>query len=79
LYLPELQRRQKWTEIQRNISMGDLVLLLEEHTPRNLWPLGIVTKVSEGRDQHVRSVRVRTKATELVRPMTKIILLESAC
>jgi hypothetical protein len=79
LYLPELQRRQKWTEIQRNISVGDLVLLLDEHTPRNLWPLGIVTKVSEGRDQNVRSVRVRTKATELVRPITKIIILESAC
>ncbi|XP_014679031.1 PREDICTED: uncharacterized protein LOC106818875 [Priapulus caudatus] len=79
MYLPELQKRIKWTERKTNTTVGDLVLLLEEHTPRNLWPLGIVVEAFEGRDGNVRSVRMRTKSTELVRPITKIVLLESAC
>ena len=60
------------------MKVGDLVLLQNEVTPRNVWPLGLVVGVNHGRDGLVRSVRVKTKATELVRPVTKIILLESA-
>lgn len=77
LYLPELQRRVKWTDIHRNVSIGDLVMIADENTPRNLWPLALVIEVSRGRDDLVRSVRLRTKATELVRPITKIIVLEA--
>ena len=78
LYLPELQKRVKWTEINRNVSLGDLVLIADENTPRNLWPLAIVDEVLTGRDDLVRSVRLRTRTTKLVRPITKIILLEDA-
>ena len=78
LYLPELQKRVKWTELCRNLSVGDLVLILEENTPRNLWPLAIVKEVSIGRDGQVRSVRLKTRCTELVRPVHKVVLLEGA-
>ena len=78
LYLPELQKRVKWTEINHNVSLGDLVLIADENTPRNLWPLAIVDEVLTGRDDLVRSVRLRTRTTKLVRPITKIILLEGA-
>ena len=77
LYLPELQTRSKWIEIERNLSVGDLVLILDENTPRNLWPLARVVDVSVGRDGLVRSARLKTRATELVRPISKIVLLEA--
>ena len=78
MYLPELQRRIKWTDTVHNLSVGDLVLIPEENTPRSLWPLALVKEVVKGRDGLVRSVRVRTRTTELVRPIAKLVLLESA-
>lgn len=32
-YLPEMQRRQKWTKSQRNFAIGDIVLLVDENLP----------------------------------------------
>ena len=77
-YLPELQRRNKWYKKRRNVEIGDLVLIADENTPRGLWPLGRVVSVNEGRDGLVRSARVKTKASELVRPVTKLVMLEEA-
>lgn len=77
LYLPELQRRVKWTDKKRNLSVGDLVLIVDENTPRNLWPLALVKEVCVGRDGLVRSVKLRSRSSELVRPITKIVLLEA--
>lgn len=39
---------------------------------------GLVTHVKVGSDGLVRSVQVRTKATELVRPVTKVVFLEGS-
>ena len=75
-YVPELQRRSKWCLKQKNIQVGDVVLLCEENTPRFLWPLGLVIEVKEGRDKLVRTVRVKTKSTVLVRPVSKVVNLE---
>ena len=58
--------------------MGDLVLIKDEGTPRGLWSLGLVKEVKRGRDNLVRSVRLTTKSTQLVRPVTKVVLLEGA-
>ena len=77
-YLPQLQQRNKWFYERRNIKIGDLVLILDESTPRNLWPMGLVVDINMGRDNLVRSVKVKTKSTTLVRPITKVILLEGA-
>ena len=77
-YLPQLQQRNKWFYERRNIKIGDLVLILDESTPRNLWPMGLVVDINMGRDNLVRSVKVKTKSTILVCPITKVILLEGA-
>lgn len=79
LYLPELQRRIKWTDITTNLAIGDLVIVADEKTPRNLWPLALVKEVHAGRDGLIRSVKLRTRSTDLVRPVTKVIILEAAC
>ena len=52
-YIPELQRRQRWTDNKPNFKIGDLVLLVDENTPRRLWPLGLVVDVNMGRDELV--------------------------
>ena len=52
-------------------------MLLDENTPRSLWPLGLVIGVSIGRDCLVRSVRLKTRSNELVRPVTKVVFLEA--
>lgn len=78
-YLPSLQQRQKWNKPQRNLAVNDIVLLLDENTPRSIWPLGRVLEVfSNQRDGLVRSAKVKTRSTELVRPIDKIVLLESS-
>ena len=76
-YLPILQKRSKWLTTKRNFCVGDLVLMVDENTPRSLWPLGLVIGVNLSRDNLVRSVRLKTKSNELVRPITKIVYLES--
>ena len=75
-YLPELQRRQKWLYEKPNISVGDLVLMVDESVPRGLWPMARVIETYPGKDGLVRSVKIRTKNTQLVRPITKLVMLE---
>ena len=38
-YLPLLQSRQKWNRSRRNFREGDIVLIVNETTPRSFWPL----------------------------------------
>lgn len=75
-YLPILQERQKWHKRHRNITVGDIVLVLDDKKPRNCWPLGRVQEVyTNRRDGLVRSVKVKTSTSVLMRPVDKIVLL----
>ena len=78
LYVPELQRRIKWTKTMDDIKVKDLVLICDQFTPRNLWPMAIVQEVYPSKDNLVRSVKIRTRTGCLVRPITKLVRLESA-
>ena len=62
----------------RNVQVGDLVLVLERPLPRHQWPVARVTAVHPGQDGLVRSARIRTTDSELLRPVTKLYLLEEA-
>ena len=78
LYLPELQKRQKWLNVTDNLAVGDLVLLSDVSTPRSLWPLGLVKEVKQGRDGLVRSAKLETRTSKgIVRPITQLIMLEA--
>ena len=44
-YLPTLQERPKWHQERRNLQVNDIVLIKDESTPRNEWPMGVVTDV----------------------------------
>ena len=74
-YLPTLQVRQKWNKVKRNIEIGDVVLISDYNTPRCQWPLGRVTEVFSDRQGFVRSASVKTKASILKRPISKLALV----
>ena len=74
-YVSLLQSRQKWTRPSRNFSVGDVVLVSQSTTPRNQWPLGRIVSVQPGDDGRVRIAHVKTSNSDLIRPITKLILL----
>ena len=87
-YLSQLQTRQKWNVVHRNIVPGDVVILKEDESPRNKWPLAIVQDTYPSQDGRVRKVKVRladsyldkngvrTKAQSVLeRPIHKCVLL----
>ena len=75
-YVPMLQHRHKWLLNRRNLAVNDLVLVVDNTLPRCRWLLGRVTKVFPGEDARVRTAEVNTKTSRLVRPVTKLCLLE---
>lgn len=76
-YLPSLQIRQKWQRKTRNLQVDDVVLVSDDDIPRGQWPLGRVTEVFKGRDGLVRKCLVRSRNSNILRPITKLCLLES--
>ena len=76
-YLPLLQERQKWFRPRRNFAVGDTVIVADESTPRNVWPLGRIMEVFPDKQGYVRRVKIRTKSGMLERPITKLCPLES--
>ena len=77
-YLPLLQKRQKWQRKITNVKKGDVVLVASDHSPRGQWPLARVDEVNYGRDGLVRSCVIKTPSGQLVRPVTKLCVLESS-
>ena len=70
--------RSKWLSRKENFKCGDLVMIMNENMPRSQWKLGRVTEVNQGQDGLVRSCRIRTSDSVLVRPIVKLCLLEAA-
>ena len=75
-YLTTLHLRQKWLNVQRNVRVGDLVLVGNKRIPRGQWPMAIIAKVFSGKDNRIRTVELKTKDSVLVRPIVDVCLLE---
>ena len=58
-YVPQLQIRSKWTKIKENLKINDLVLIIEEDSPRGKWPMGIVSEIELSSDGCVRAATIR--------------------
>lgn len=48
-YLPTLLSRSKWMNVCRNLSVGDIVLVLESNLPRGEWKVGRIMETHPGR------------------------------
>lgn len=76
-YLPKLLRREKWQTPCEPIKIGDLVYVVDNNVPRNLWKRGVITQTFPGADGQVRSLEVTTvdangKKTAFRRPTCKV-------
>ena len=74
-YLQQLQSRTKWTSQQRNMTVGDVVIVKDDNASRNVWKLGVVTEVHPSADGDVRSVSIRQNGSIYQRPVNKLVLL----
>jgi hypothetical protein len=86
--ISSLQPRSKWWKVQRNLVIGDIVLIVDSDIPRCQWRLGKVVETFCGSDNLVRKIKVlvgepglsntgkRTSTHKyLERPINKVILL----
>lgn len=74
-YLISLQKRYKWKNPTRDITVNDLVVVKHESTPPTSWRLGRIVKVYPGSDNHIRVADVRTELGIIKRPITKLVVL----
>ena len=74
-YAPHLTERRKWQRNEANLKLGDVVLIIDENSPRGHWPWGRIVDVHEADDGVIRSVTVKTAAGEYRRPVAKLCLL----
>lgn len=80
-YVPHLTERRKWVENRPNITVGDLVLVIEPNTLRGQWPLGKVIEVMPSEtDNVVRVVKVKISSHKnpCVRPITKLCVIATS-
>ncbi|XP_031781116.1 uncharacterized protein LOC103318084 [Nasonia vitripennis] len=76
-YLNTLQQRTKWTRARANLSVGDLVVIIDASLLRSngKWPLARVIDVHPGQDGRVRAAAVKTADSQYTRPIDKLIRL----
>ena len=80
-YLPELTRRTKWHlngQQQNDLTVGDVVVIVDNGLPRGSWPKGRVVAVHAGEDKRVRVVDVKTATGTYRRPVCKLCKLDVA-
>jgi hypothetical protein len=83
-YVPALTERNKWTRKNRNVQVGDLVLIVDQNAPRGTWLTGTVSRLLTAKttlpkkEQVVRTVWVKTATGEYRRPVVKLCLLRRA-
>ncbi|XP_067026670.1 uncharacterized protein [Acropora muricata] len=75
-YLQSLQAGQNCTRQRRNFTEGDIVLLKDDNTCRNKWPMARVIAARRDHQGQVRSVTVQpATGSMLSRPINKLVLL----
>ncbi|XP_048061180.1 uncharacterized protein LOC125277035 [Megalobrama amblycephala] len=74
-YLPGLHGRHKWRTDVKELTVGQVVLIVDPQLPRALWPVGTVTEILAGADGRIRIARVRVKEKTYTRPVVRLIPL----
>ena len=87
-FLHTLKKRQKWAKPQRNLLPGDIVVMKDDHLPRNEWKLARVEQTLPSDDGVVRKVilavgtrlldnqgRRTNDVQRLERPVHKLVLI----
>lgn len=75
-YLPVLTKRTKWFEDGKQLAVGDIIVIVDENAPRNLWKKGIIEQIHPSVDGKVRSVTIKTFTGVYKRPVAKLARLD---
>ncbi|XP_071576491.1 uncharacterized protein [Temnothorax nylanderi] len=62
----------KWNKASPSLTIGSLVLVVDERYPPSKWPLDRIIETYPGKDGNTRVVSVRTQNSILKRPIVKI-------
>ena len=73
--MTQLQIRQKWVVRKRNVTVGDIILMVDNSLPRCHWQLGRIISVKQSDDGLVRSVVVKCKSGTFTRPLSKLVMI----
>ena len=72
-----LQRRSKWLTRMRPLSIGDVVLMVDEIQPREKWNLAVVVDFDRSEDGETRRYKLRTSNGQTFdRDIRKLVVLE---
>ena len=71
-YIPTLHHRSKWNQQLPSITVGELVWVLRDFTPRGIWPIGRVEAVFPGQDGQTRVCSVKTAYGTFERPAVSL-------
>ncbi|XP_026029422.1 uncharacterized protein LOC113025652 [Astatotilapia calliptera] len=74
-YLPSLQMRHKWQQERDELTVGTIVLIVDQQLPRALWPVGKVSQVIPGADGRVRTVQIKVGDKTYTRSVARLIRL----
>ncbi|XP_058816594.1 uncharacterized protein LOC131679861 [Topomyia yanbarensis] len=75
-YLPVISKRTKWFKEVKPITIGDIVVIVDNQLPRNSWPKGRVIAVNRSKDGLIRSAAVQTAGGIYERPAVKLAVLD---
>lgn len=74
-YLCTLQNRYKWNRKEENLKVDDFVLLKEDNVAPATWPIARITEAYTDKDGLVRTVKLRTPKSDLIRPVQRLVKL----
>ncbi|XP_043867348.1 uncharacterized protein LOC122757848 [Drosophila mojavensis] len=74
-YLKELHKRNKWQFAQRDLKVGDMVIVKDDNVAINEWRLGRVHLTHPGDDGKVRVADILTSRGIVRRPVHKLVIL----
>lgn len=74
-YHPGLQGHHKWKTDVKELTVGEVVLIVNPQLPRVLWLVSTVMETLAGADGRVRIARVMVKENTYTRPTVRLIPL----
>lgn len=75
-YLARLQQRPKWSIIDKNVKVDQLVIVIDDNQPPTKWKMARITAVHPGKDDLVRVITIQDAERKLRKlPITKICVL----
>ncbi|XP_064622515.1 uncharacterized protein LOC135484767 [Lineus longissimus] len=77
-YIARLQNRPKWTKVQRNLEIDDLVIIREDNLPPLKWLMARVVELHPGEDGLVRVATLKMVNGVVKRPIRKLAMLLSS-